>query len=213
MALDATLALVTTSELVAYLGGQDSLDDRTGALERAINAASGLIGNYLGRRLIKPATDYVEFHTVWQGACEIRLNDWPIDTVTSVHEDVGRVYGASSLLTADVDYIVSKPLGRIIRVWESGGPRSWLPGFRAIRVAFMPQYPVADVPAVFKDACLWTAAMLMKESDRKQWGLNSLVDAAGNFTRLSGAHLPGFIKEQLAGECDLRFDITGERDS
>lgn len=209
MALAAN-ALLSVAELKSFLFGSGATQDT--ALESAINRASDLIQSHLGRRLVTPASDYVEYHTLRQASADLYLMDWPIKTITSVHEDSSRVYGASSLLTVDTDYIVSKPRGKLIRV-SGSATQSWLTGFRAIKVTWSPEYAVADLPAHFKDAALHLASILWQEQSRKTWGITGVSDDQGNFTRVSVDHLPAYIRDRLESERLRDFEPTGERDS
>lgn len=206
----AANALIDETELASYMGAGSTIvaDDA----RRVINRASDLLCEWLGRTLITPGSDLVEFHTVARAEHELLLLDWPIVTVTSVHEDTTREYAAASLLTTD-QYIVSKPGGKLIRVEALSGASSWLPGFRAIRVAYKPGYAIANVPARYKDAVGQIAAILWGEKKRGNWGVTGMSDGQGNFTRLSASHLPAYITEPIEADRAPRGHRTGERDA
>jgi hypothetical protein len=210
----AANALLTVPELLLHLDpGQSGTQDQTDSMERAINAASDIIQAHLGRSLITPGSDLVEYHTVMPYQSEILTLDWPISSVATVHEDVTRAYGASALLVVDTDYVVSKPGGKLIRVAAGAGEATWSPGFRAVKVTYKPGWTVAALPARFKDAALFLCALLYKEQTRGNWGVSTITDAAGNFTRLSVDHLPASVRGTLDAETGRVFGATGERDS
>lgn len=213
MALAAN-ALLTLPELASHLDpAQSGTQDQTDSFERVINAASDIIQAHLGRSLITPSTDLVEYHTVDPYQSDLYMRDWPIVSVATVHEDVTRAYGAGSLLVADTDYIVSKPLGKLIRVASGAGLGTWASGFRAVKVAYKPGWTVAALPARFKDAALFLCALLYKEQARANWGVSSITDAAGNFTRVSVDHLPASVRAVLDAEGARLSGASGERDA
>lgn len=211
----AANALLTVAELKGHLDpAQSGSQDQTESLERAINAASDIIQAHLGRALITTTSDVVEFHTVGPRlTSEIFTLGWPIVSVTTAHEDPTRVYGAGALLVVDVDYIVSKPTGRLIRVSPGAGEAVWAPGFRTVKITYKSGWTVAALPARFKDAALFLCALLFKEQARANWGVSSITDAAGNFTRVSVDHLPASVRAGLDVEAARLSGASGERDA
>jgi len=209
----AANALVTAAEYATFAGGTVSLTDQP-KIEAAISRASDLIQGYLGRRLILGAADYTEYHSLDRGDSELYLGDWPISSVTSVHEDTTRAYGATALLVEGTDYIVSKPGGKLIRIaGATSGKCSWALGFRAIKVLFKAGWAIADVPMRFKDACLHLTAILWREREQKTYGVSGQTADGTNFSRVTVSHLPAYIREQLDAERAPNFSLAWERDS
>lgn len=204
----AANALIDEDEFAAHIGAGTSIsvDDA----RRVINRASDLLGDYLRRNLRLPSADVVEFHTLEPSTVVLHLRDWPAYSVTSVHEDTSRTYGAGYLI-AGSGYIVSKPHGRLARVEASGGARAWMTGFRAVRVAYRAGYALADIPQRYKDAAGTLAAILWHEKKRGSFGTTGMSDGQGNFSRLSSSHLPPSIVGPLEGD-RAPVRSTGERD-
>src|SRR5512139_4133366 len=119
------------------------------SFESAINTASLIVENHLHRQIVSRGA-LTEYHTFDRNTPELYLLDWPSITVTSVWEDTTRAYATP--LTANTDYIVSQPSGRLIRIaGVNGTTKNWVQGFRAVKVAYSAGYAQADVPADLKD--------------------------------------------------------------
>lgn len=203
-------ALASEQEFKDYLGGQGT--GEATRLENALNTASDVIETYLGRQIVSrgPLTEY---HTFRSPRSELLLLDWPALTVTAVSEDETRAY--TSNLTVDVDYIVSKPSGSLIRIGgANAGEQAWAIGFRAVRVQYTAGYAQANVPWDIKDAALWIAAHLFQEAERKAWDVSSQTDGEGTVSRFTLSRLPGYMRDQLIGHRrPYGGGLTGERDS
>lgn len=204
----AATALIDEAELSTYIGSGSALnaDDA----RRVINRASALVQAWLRRNLITPAADVVEYHTVF-GTREIDLLDYPIASITSVHEDDTREYGSDTLLDAD-QFIVMKPLGRLKRCEPGSGLTSFMTGDRAIRVAYKYGWTRAALPEHFKDFAGQIAAVLWAEKKRAAPGATSMSDSMGNFTRIDASHLPDSITAAFEDERAPLGGKSGERD-
>lgn len=217
----ANHALVSLATLKAYLVVQGSSQDAN--LERAINAATELIEQAMGGREVVSRGSLTEYHSLGPEDItpEIMVGQWPIATVTSVHESVGwpRTYDATTVLVEGTDFELVKPVG-IIRRLTSGGPRQWATGSRAIRVVYSGGYKgqdgnpatAEDVPARLQQVALYVAASIFKEGDLKRWGVSSVSDAQGSVTRFMG-HLPPSVKDILRGSRNYNVHRTWERAS
>ena len=205
MALTPT-ALVSVEELKKKLGGLAGTN-KDDALESAINEASRLVQEYLGRKLCDSSLltpwERTEYHSLDCYTSELWLLDWPIVSITAVYEDSTRTY--STALTAS-DYIIDKPNGRLIRVVSGGGSSTWQTGFEAIKVVGVLGYrdmsglPVAaeSVPADIKGVTLWSAARLFQEAEQKRFDVSSATDATGTTTRFGSNPLPDWKKRDIA---------------
>lgn len=204
-------ALATPEELKLFKGGElgSGVDP---SYEAALNTASAIVENYLGRDIVTRGT-ITEYHTFKSYSQDLLLLEWPVISVTNVWEDVARAYG--SALTVDTDYIVSKPHAQLIRIsGANGAPMSWAIGFRAVKVSYSAGYAVGDVPGHIKDVVLWIAAHLFSESERKSWDVSSQSDGLGTVTRFTLSRLPDYMKAQLVSERRIYpLGVTGERDA
>lgn len=154
---------------------------------------------------------------------ELYLNEWPIVSVTTVHEDPSRVYGAGALLAAGTDYLVSKPTGKLVRL-SGGMPRAWASSWRAVRVVYLGGYqntagsvsgadPVPPVVLrVFDELVGW----MIRQRTAKEVGLSSVSDALGNRTFQGPAYITPQMQKALleAGATPgAILGRTGERDA
>jgi hypothetical protein len=206
MPLDAT-ALISVPEFKMAFGGVAGTN-KDDAIERAINAASAIVQDHLGRKLCdrsltNPWTR-TEYHSVYHYTSELWLVDWPIVSITSVSEDTARAY--STTLTVDQDFVIDKPNGRLLRVQSGGGAYPWMEGFEAIKVVGVLGYQDTDgkptaaapVPSDIKDATAWIACRLFQEAEQKRWDVQSATDPTGTVTRFSASRLPPMMQDRLA---------------
>ena len=209
-------SLASLAELKAFLGnvtgtGQD--DNLTSALNRATDIVEQALG---GRWLVTRGT-VTEYHSIFEDTTEIRLRQWPIVSVTSVHEctDFPRVYDSTTILTVTTDYELDAEPG-VVRRFDSG-PTCWATGSRVAKVIYVGGYKTVAgtptgataIPERFKQAALEVAAALFSESDRRAWGVSSRSDALGNVTRFMGVMAPS-LAARLHAEREHDWDRTWE---
>lgn len=204
-------ALGTVPEVMEYLS-EDSPADKS-PVNSLLNRATSLIETYLSRELVTRGS-LTEFHSIPSRTSRLLLLEAPIISITTVHEDQARGYGASTLLVDGTDFISSDSKGELIRVQDGGGDLAWQTGFRAVQAVYDGGYATAQlVPDDIRDAFFEVCAWLHAIETRKKHGISGWSDDAGNYTRVSTDHLPKHLKGQLASH--RRFPLglhTGERD-
>lgn len=216
-------ALATVEQTKAALNLKD--DRKDAVLEECVNEASQMVEQQWGRHLVSRGA-LTEYHPAEPNYClahELLLNEWPIVSVTSVHEDSARVYGASALLVVDTDYLISKPTGKLIRV-SSALPLAWMYGWRAIKVVYVAGYQNTDagisgalaMPASIKRVFNEITAWMFKQRTGGEVGLTQVQDGFGNRT-FSG---PAYITPAMAGALSAAGAVptsmsgrTGARDA
>lgn len=206
-------ALVTLQEFKDHISAGGTAKDS--ALEGIINRVTDGIEDFLGRQIVTRST-LTEYHTMRTDTDELHPREYPILTVTTIHEDASlpRTYGASALLVADADYQVVKaaqPRSVIRRI--NGGigiPWSWLTGSRAIKIVYTAGYAAGAVPERIKAAALGYAALIWDEQKRGAFGVSGASDSLGNYTRFAAAALTPAMKQELANEQRPSFYETGE---
>jgi hypothetical protein len=207
--------LISVSELKEYLALSGSGQDT--ALGNIIVRESAGIEAYLDRVLVTTG-NLTEYHlgayAHSQGVTlgpHIYTRQWPLISITSIHESDDRTYDATTLLAAS-SYVSNAAAGRITRVGGStDGPEDWTTAYRGLKVIYAAGYAnTAAVPAAIKDVCLRLCALAWSEVDRKQHGVNSVSDALGNVTRFSAARLSPDMKDALAPYARREFIQTGE---
>jgi len=212
-------SLASLAELKAYMGNvQGSTFDEN--MNQALNEATALIEGRTGRQLVSRGA-FTEFHSlgVRDNYYELWLSEWPIVTITTVHEDPDwpRSYGTESLLAEGTDYELGTAEGWVRRL-ATGGPMPWRTGSRIVRVVYAAGYKgqngqpatAAAVPYDLKKACLFGAASIYKESDRQRWGVSAVTDAMGSVTRFLGQFTPE-IEKDLQRYVRREFHRTWEK--
>lgn len=135
---------------------------------------------------------YVEYLSPAISTAELRLIDWPVIQVSTVHEDIDHTYGATTLLTQGTDYSVDKG-GQIIRLYASDRDE-WDIGWRVVKATYSAGYTRSNVPEDLKLATLKLVALYWKEQDRKQFGISGVSDSVGNWSR----YAPGEVTRDIA---------------
>ena len=205
-------ALIDEGEEKRWLDVTDTGKDEL--IRVLIEDCSDIIESWLDRQIVTRGA-LTEYHTFEDSEAELFTLDYPIISVTSVHEDTNRTYGATALLTVTTQYIVSKPVGKIIRVYSaSSGRTAWLTGFRAVKVIYTAGYADTDsVPRELKDVCKRLVALKFREVERGQQGLSGQADDVGNYTRFGPPELTKGMQAQLRPFKRNEYSWTGERDS
>jgi hypothetical protein len=202
-------ALVSVDEARAWFNVQGT--EKRDLIELVINTATDAIESHLRRELVTRGS-LTEWHSP-DNASEIYVLDYPIISVTTVHESSvwPRVYDATSLLVEDTDYQVMKKVGKIRRI-GTGGVRVWESGARRVQVVYTAGYAnTASVPYRLKKPCLKLGALLWAETTRNQFGVSGMSDGLGNWTRFAAAGITGEIAADLETERRIEFSRTGER--
>lgn len=184
-------------------------------LEAILNRVTDEIEDFLGRQIVTRST-LTEYHSMAWDTDELFTREYPILTVTSIHEDIAlpRTYGSSALLVVDKDYQIVKaaqPRSVIRRI--NGGiglPWQWLPGSRAIKIVYTAGYAVTAVPERIKAQALRYAALIWDEQKRGAYGISGQSDSLGNYTRFAAAQLTGDMQRALVNEQRPSFCETGE---
>jgi hypothetical protein len=222
-------ALVSLADFKAYLGAGGAQSEVP--LTNAINVATTLIEREVDRELVTRG-NIVEYHSLSFGGSynyyaggpyqtELYTGQWPIIAVASVYESGNQppVYDGTTLLAASAYELVS-PRG-VIRRLVGFGPGGWVPGNRGIQITYSAGYRALDglpvaaaaVPDDIRQACMFVAASIAQESERKQWGVSSMSDALGNVTRFMG-YMPPSMREILSHyRRPFSFGRTWERAS
>lgn len=132
-------------------------------LNRIISAADAFVKNYC-RRVIE-AADLTEYHSTKKGQVVLMLDEYPVNSVTSLHDDTERVYGTDTLI-ATTDYIVDKAEG-IIRL----DGIYFYAGLQNVQVVYNAGY--STVPADLEQAALELVAQKYHAYDKIRQGIES----------------------------------------
>lgn len=188
---------------------QHGVDFFTAIASLTIAAATGA-----GTVTVTTSLGYVEYHTIWGLARELRAMERPFQQVLEVNEDVSRSYLSTTRLVETTDYLVSKERARLLRV-ASNLSWGWRTGWRVVKGVWSAGYfGVANVPADIKGEALRVAALLFQEAQQRRIGISGASDATGNFTRFGPGRVPKETLDALwsGGHVNVEMSPTGERD-
>lgn len=214
-------SLMSLDELKSSLSiSGNSRDD---ALEAILNRVTDEIEDFLDRQLVTRGS-LTEYHTMSACGADVyssglRTRDWPILTVTSIHEDTAlpRTYGAAALLVVGTHYEIIKdarPRSLIRRLNGGAGLLwDWATGHRAIKIVYTAGYAADAVPERIKAQALRYASILWEEQKRGGYGMSGQTDALGNFTRFAMPQLSPEMKSALTNDRRNSFWESGERDA
>ena len=173
--------LTTYANVKEYLGLTDDNDEDF--IGNLITRASDFIAKYCRR--IFEAADYTEYHDGTSNK-SICLKQYPVNSITSLHDDLNREYGADYLI-ASTDYVIDEDAG----ILTLDGYRFGV-GLKNIKVVYNAGYET--IPANLEQACIELVSMKFntKETD----GIKS--EKIGSYSvSYSEAEIPATIKATL----------------
>ena len=120
------------------------------------------------------STSYTEYFSPGSDRRVFRLNtirprQYPIISVTSLHEDADRLYAAASLIAA-ADYFLT-PDGFGVQLFDDGSAIVFDPGQRTVKLVYVAGY--AAIPADLDRAAVMLVVHLYYSADRQKQGLAS----------------------------------------
>lgn len=200
------------SELKPYLGVDPDDHQKDPLLNLLNDSARGLVEGYIGRLLVTRGA-ITEFHSIWNRTAEIYTTQWPIISVTSVHEDDNTTYDANSILTVTTDYVVSNPSGKILRV-SNGVHTTWLIGYRTVQVIYTAGYAAtANIPSDIKYEVMRMIGAMWSEVGRGEYNMSSVSDDMGNVSRFVPPGLNADVRRVLDRYRAPTQSPTGEVDA
>ena len=217
-----TEAILTKEEALLELDVSESELDKVDLLHLLINRVTASIESWLDRRIVSrgagsPMTEYHTMSRQPRPVAELYTLEWPIISVTSVHNDASRAYAAASLLVENTDFIINKLAGKLIRIAGSDqGTTAWDTGFREQQVIYDAGYSaVANVPADLRGVATELLVTKFREITKHHHGLSGIVDDVGNVTRFGAAALSKDMRVVLSRykRREAYSARTGERDS
>jgi uncharacterized phiE125 gp8 family phage protein len=183
VALDSAAWIANLTELKAHLGITDAAQDTF--LENLTNRAYKILETYLGR-VIKSAT-YTEYMD-GDGTGELILNQFPIISVTSIHDDLDRDF-TSTFLIAATDYVIYKERG-VIKLFRNEG--AFQKGLQNLKVIYVAGY--ATVPGDLVDALIQMVEFMYNRS--RTGGMQS-QSLGGKSETYDQSRIPAEVKRTL----------------
>ncbi len=144
MGLDTANSLLTVTTFQSHYGAPTA---DTSIVEDYIDAASGWMNKSTGRKLkSRTLTEYYDVVDPY----ELILREYPITSVTTLHNDTGRSFGSGSLI-ASTQYEVEKERGTIIMT-----ETILITGRRVAKVVYVAGY--STIPPDLANAAMTLAA-------------------------------------------------------
>jgi uncharacterized phiE125 gp8 family phage protein len=163
------MALCTLDQVKAHFGFGDNAEQEV-ELERLIGVAQELIEKYCGRKF-----DEATFTEYWNGdgTSLLFVKNYPIISITSIHDDIGdHTYGADTLVDAD-DYTIIN--NNHIQMYDS----FFQTGVNNIKIVYVAGYSDETVgthepiPEDLRQACIQQVGWMFKRGIGHNYGVNS----------------------------------------
>jgi hypothetical protein len=187
MAAETWAAISSAEFRQRYSAGGTGQD---GNIDAACNIATMAVEQRIDRLLVSRGA-ITEYHTIRDHLSTLYLGQWPLITLTSVHESLSTppVYDATTLLVENTGF--EKVDGQKLRRLSSGSPSCWAHGNRTVKVVYTAGYASTSVvPWDLKHVVYVVAASIFGEADRKRFGVSAATDAQGNYQRFQGYFTP-----------------------
>ena len=193
----ATYSLIDVDEAKIWLDSPQG-GKRDDLLENIIDYCSVEIEAFLERQIITRGA-LTEFHTFREYETDLWTHECPVISVTSVHEDHSREYGANELLTVNTDYILRAPQ-KVTRTWgATGGERNWQRGLEAVKIIYAAGYATrAAVPGAIKKVVSDYVASVYRQVTKHLEDTSTLSDVTGSIARFGNALLTSGLKSALS---------------
>ncbi len=183
------MALATLAETKLFMGFTNANNDTL--IQQLIDSATTAIKSHTDRELEDSGSDVTEFHNSDGRSVVVTLREFPvIGTITSVHDDVDRVFDSSSLIPA-IDYYVDVDAG-VIELIDGVFSR----GAGNIQVLYRAGFVVDSIPKDLSQACIKLVAHWFNL--RKQSGYASRSLKEGSVSFEFNHEIPGDVKALLA---------------
>jgi hypothetical protein len=171
-------ALTTLENIKEYLNITGTDDDLL--LENLIDRATGIIEiicnrplkNVDGQDALVAQTEYFN----GGGRSKLFLKYYPISSITSIHDDPDRVYGADTLIDSD-EYAFWADEGIV----EFDGAGTVGSGVKNIKVIYKGGYTAATLPYDIEQICIELVAILYKMRDRIGVSSKSFSDGSASY--------------------------------
>ena len=211
------LGAVSVAQLKQELGIASTDTAKDTVLAALALRVTKLIEAEIGYTLVYPGTDYIDtFDILSLDVHELWLGNMPIRSITSVHEDLSRTYGAATLRTEDIDFLANYQQGSLVRI---GGwtPYYWMQGFRTVQVQYSAGWEddadKTNIPAVANEVALKLGALTFREIEMRQQGKRQYVTSQGSTIsnldqQLTTVHLTETMRQQLT-DITMQYDYPG----
>jgi hypothetical protein len=175
------MAIITASEARQYIPGITGTAQDTD-IDKLIARAGAAIAAFLGFPTVDGAEDptveqatYTEFYD-GSPTETLTLGIFPVISVTSVHDDPDRVYGADTLVATN-DYEIDKRAGKLI-LTPTAALNGWTRRRRAQKVVFVAGWASGTIDRRIVETCIEEVAVRWRR--RPSTGLTSVSGGKGS---------------------------------
>jgi len=169
MALD----LCTLPDLKGYLEGMSNVDKYDVLLSSLITMTSKRFESYCGRVWDNNSGNDITEYFDGGGKSFVIVKRIPVASVTSLHDDTARAYGADTLINT-TEYVIYNDDGLI--ELDDGG--YFADGRKNVKVVYKGGYTATTIPEDLKLACIMEAAKTFEM--RKRLGVESQSNQGGS---------------------------------
>jgi hypothetical protein len=157
---------------------------------RLIPAVDAFIAQYCNRTLEQATV--TEYYSTRAGQTTLRLKIYPVASITSIHDDVDRVYGADTLLAAS-DYVLDDAEAGIVKLDGC----TFNEGLRNVKVIYLGGFAVGTPQrALLEQAAIELLWLARNKGDQALLGLQSRSIADGRVDTFN-TDWPAGVKEIL----------------
>jgi hypothetical protein len=187
------MALCTLDQVKQHFGFGDNAQDEE-ELERLITVAQGLFEQYCGRKF-----DEATFTEYWNGDGTdlLFVKNYPIISITSIHDDTGdHTYGASTLIDPTTYAIIND---NHVQMYAS----LFNKGVNNIKIVYVAGYSDETVgthvpiPKELRQACIAQVGWMFKQGEGFQYGVNTKTLDDGSIGFIETSALLPSVRETL----------------
>ena len=165
------MALITVAnvktEVTGFSDSDTTYDDLLAALVLAIPS---LFDELTGRKIERDT--FTEYHSTRRYVEELQLKNYPIVSITSIHDDPDRDYAAASLIAA-ADYTFDADSGV---VFYDG---NFFQGNNNIKIVYVAGYNSSTFPASWKEIWVRQCAHWFKDAKGAKWATSNISQPLG----------------------------------
>lgn len=184
------MSLTTLANVKAFKNITASEHDSE--LLRLIPVVDQFVEQYCNR-VLEQAT-VTEYHSGRSGQTVLKLDRYPVASITSLHDDAFRLYGADTLLPTS-DYVLTEPKAGIVRLDGT----TFDEGLNNIKVVYVAGFaPASKEMKLLEEAAIELLWLARDKGDKSLLGLQSRSIADGRVDTFN-TDWPAGVKEILDG--------------
>lgn len=198
MSLDSANWISNLTELKTHLGITDSTQDTF--LENLANRAYKILETYLGRQIkSQTLTEYYDGPES-PDQSELILNQFPIISVTSIHDDLDRGFSSTYLIDSG-DYVIYKERG-VVKLFRNEA--AFQKGIQNIKIVYVAGY--STIPGDLVDALIQMIEFMFNRARTAGFQSQAL---GGKSETYDNDQIPAMVKRTLSSyRIRIRFGAS-----